>query len=87
MTIKSLFIALPLVFAGACGDDNNTTKDAPPQADAGPPDASCFDITNVANPTNEQLINACTDSSVQKIYKDSHPALINADGTLPSLPP
>jgi hypothetical protein len=88
MTIRSLFIALPLVFAAACSDDDGSQpKDAAQQADAGPPDASCFDLTNVQNPTHEQIINACTDPAVQKLFKDSHPPRMNADGTLPALPP
>jgi len=88
MTIRSLFIALPLVFAAACGDDGaSNPKDAAPQPDAGPPDASCFDITNVQNPTHEQIINACSDQTVQKIYKVSAPPLMKPDGTLPGLPP
>ncbi len=43
-------------------------------------DASCFDSPT----TYLQIINACTDA--EKIYKDSHPPLLNADGTLPALP-
>jgi hypothetical protein len=50
-----------------------TTGDAPA-------DASCFE-----NPqTHYEIINACTNA--QKIYKDSHPPLLNPDGTLPGLP-
>lgn len=84
MKIHALFLGLPLVFAAACGDDNKAIHDAPVAIDAGvdsSPDASCFD-----NPqTHEQIINACT--TAQKIYKDSHPPLLNADGSLPPLPP
>lgn len=78
----SLFVALPLVFAAACGDDaNDVPKDAPQQIDAGTADASCF-----TNPkTHAEIINACTEA--QAIYKDSHPALLNPDGSLPTLPP
>lgn len=72
-----------LMFLAACDDGGSNPKDAGPK-DGGidsPPDASCFE-----NPqTHEEIINACTEA--QKIYKDSHPALMNPDGTLPSLPP
>ena len=87
MSKLSVLATLALAFTGACGDDPATTPhDAPVHADAGPdaaggPDASCF-----TNPqTYNQIINACT--SAQKIYKDSHPPLLNADGSLPVLPP
>jgi len=81
MTIRSFFAVVPLVFAVACGDSGNSPKDAPQQIDAGAPDASCFD-----NPqTYNEIINACT--KAVKVYKDSHPALLNADGTVPNLPP
>ena len=86
-SVRALFLALPLVFAAACGDDggNNTNKDAGP-IDAAPadatPDASCFSGTPT---THEEIINACT--TAQKIYKNSHPPLLNNDGSLPPLPP
>jgi len=77
--MKRLFL---LVALAACGDDAATTKDAGP-IDGGldaPADASCFE-----NPTtHEEIINACT--TAQKIYKDSNPPLLNADGSLPPLP-
>jgi hypothetical protein len=82
MRFVAILTALPLVFAAACGESGSATKDAAP-IDAGPstPDASCF-----TNPqTHNEIINACTEA--QKIYKDSHPALLNPDGTLPPLPP
>jgi len=81
MTLRSIFVVLPLVFGAACGDSGNVSKDAPaPQIDAGPPDASCF-----TNPqTYNEIINACT--TAVKVYKDSHPPLLNADGSLPPLP-
>lgn len=77
-------ILLVLVLAAAaCGDGRSVREDAAVR-DAGidsPPDASCF-----TNPqTHNEIINACT--TAQKIYKDSHPPLLNADGTLPPLPP
>lgn len=72
-----------LVLAAACGDDGNSPRDAGPK-DGGidaPVDASCFE-----NPqTHYEIINACT--TAQKIYKDSHPPLLNDDGSLPPLPP
>lgn len=81
---RALFLGLSLVFVAACGDDGGSPRDAPGPFDAGVDgglDASCFD-----NPqTHEQIINACT--TAQKIYKDSHPPLLNADGSLPPLPP
>jgi hypothetical protein len=70
------------LFAAACGDNHNTTKDAAVQDGAvdSPPDASCF-----MNPqTHEEIINACTNA--QKYYKDSHPPLMKPDGSLPPLP-
>ena len=82
MMIRSIFVALPLVFAVACGDSGETPKDAgvEVEVDAGTPDASCF-----TNPTTyNEIINACT--TAVKVYKDSHPALLNPDGTLPALP-
>ena len=84
MSIHGLLFALPLVFAVACGDDTSSgTFDAPLPVDAAvdaPPDASCF-----TNPTtHNEIINACT--TAQKIYKDSHPPLVNSDGSLPPLP-
>jgi len=77
---------LCIMFVAACGSSNPGTKDAPETPhDAGPdaaPDASCF-----TNPTtNNEIINACTPDSVTKIYKNSHPPLLNPDGTLPPLP-
>jgi len=77
-----LFSTLALAFAACGGDDTQTKKDAGVVMDApsGGPDASCF-----TNPTTHyEIINACT--TAQKIYKDSHPALLNADGSLPPLP-
>ena len=74
-----------LAALAACGS-NAAKNDAPVQMDAGidaagGPDASCF-----ANPTNThyEIINACT--TAQKIYKNSHPPLEGADGSLPALP-
>ncbi|MEO8703188.1 MAG: hypothetical protein ABI867_24290 [Kofleriaceae bacterium] len=84
MRFVAILTALPLVFAAACGESGNEQKDAAVPIDAAlpnTPDASCF-----TNPqTHDEIINACTDA--QKIFKDSHPALLNPDGTLPPLPP
>lgn len=81
MSIRRLFIALPLVFSIACGDDGN--GNAPKDA-ATEPDAST-EVPCVQNPTTYlEIINACTDAV--KIIKDSHPPLLNPDGTLPPLP-
>jgi len=76
------FAVIVLALLAACGDSASTPKDA--GADGGGADAavdaSCFD-----NPTTHyEIINACT--TAQKIYKDSHPPLQNADGSLPPLP-
>jgi hypothetical protein len=76
-----MFAALPLVLAAACGDGANQTKDAAVPIDAGPSDASCFNDPKTYN----ELINACT--TAVKVYKDSRPPLLKADGTLPDLPP
>lgn len=80
-----IFLALTLAFGSGCSEDPSPARDAGlPDA---PPDATCFDITTAQNPTSEQLMNACTPASVQKVYKDSHPPLLGADGTVPALPP
>ena len=82
MRPASIFLAVSLAFAAACGNSSSAPKDAgidAPVVDSGT-DASCF-----TNPqTHYEIINACT--SAQKIYKDSHPPLLNPDGTLPPLP-
>ncbi len=74
---------LLVLLAIGCGDDPKVRQDAGPQ-DGGvdaPLDASCFE-----NPqTHNEIINACT--TAQKIYKDSHPPLLEEDGSLPPLPP
>ena len=69
-------LTIALLLATACGgNDHKGPQDAGVTADA-TPDASCFD-----NPqTHNEIINACT--TAQKIYKDSHPPLLDADGTL-----
>ncbi|HTR55962.1 MAG TPA: hypothetical protein VMJ10_35040 [Kofleriaceae bacterium] len=83
MTRASIFLAVSLAFAAACGNSSSAPKDAGGDAavtDGGGVDASCF-----TNPqTHYEIINACT--TAQKIYKDSHPPLLNPDGTLPPLP-
>jgi len=69
---------LIVVAAAACGNDAKVRPDAVAQ-DAGV-DASCF-----TNPqTHYEIINACTNA--QQVFKDSHPPLLNSDGTLPPLP-
>lgn len=83
-TLASIFLALPLAFTGACGDDHSAPKDAAGDAmpvDGGTPDADCF-----MNPqTHEEIINACT--TAQKVTKNPTLPLLNPDGTLPPLPP
>ena len=82
--LSTLLLALPLVLAAACGSDNgngNGPKDAGVDGNTNvPPDASCFTDPTTYN----QIINACTDSV--KVFKDSHPPLLNADGTVPPPP-
>ena len=74
--MKQLVLVCLLV---ACGGDPKVKQDAG-VSDAPALDASCFE-----NPqTHYEIINACT--TAQKIYKDSHPPLLDQDGTLPSLP-
>ena len=83
MTLRSIFAELPLVLAAACGDNAKATPpDGPVIIDAGPPpDASRF-----TNPqTDNEIINACT--SALQVFNDSHPPLLDADGSLPPLPP
>ena len=81
--LRSVFVVLPLVFAAACGDNADTPKDdaaLPPPIDASVPDASCFTDPK----TYTEIINACT--TAEKVFKDSKPPLLNADGSLPPLP-
>lgn len=86
--MKTIIFSFALMALGVgCGDDGGTqpATDANHNPhDAGvetPPDASCF-----TNPTtHDEIINACT--FVQQIFKDSHPPLLEPDGTLPPLPP
>jgi hypothetical protein len=77
---------LMLVLVASCGDDDgNTSRDSgPDDAIVDAPDAACFEGTPT---THEEIMNACTPDNVTKIFKDSHPPLLNADGTLPPLPP
>lgn len=82
--MRTLFLALALVTSAACGDDGSSTsqpKDAGADA-AVTPDAPCFSGTPT---THDEIINACT--TAQKIFKNSKPPLLNADGSLPPLPP
>jgi len=81
MMLRSFLLIAPLALAAACSaSHNDQPKDAAPASDAGVADASCF--TDPRTP--QELINACTDAV--KVYKNSHPPLLNADGTLPPLP-
>jgi hypothetical protein len=82
--MKTLFVTLAFVLAAGCSDDGGSTttpKDAAVDATV-TPDAQCFAGTPT---THEEIINACT--TAQKVYKDSKPPLLNADGSLPPLPP
>jgi hypothetical protein len=82
--MRTVFMSLAFVFGAACSDDggsSNLPKDAAVDA-AVTPDAPCFSGTPT---THEEIINACT--TAQKLYKDSKPPLLDADGTLPPLPP
>ena len=85
--MKSVLFSLTLMALGAsCGDDGTQAPvhDAPPVVDAAV-DASttaCFAGTPT---THEQIINACTNA--EEIFKTTHPPLLQADGSLPPLPP
>ncbi len=86
-TIKLTFVTIVLAIAG-CSSDSKATIDAPVihEVDAAidaPPGADCFAGTPV---THEQIINACTDSSVTRIIKHPNLPLLNSDGSLPPLP-
>ncbi len=78
MPFRTFFLTLPLVFGAACGDSGNAAKDAPPQSDAG---AACFTDPHTYN----EIINACT--TAVKVTKTPNLPLLNADGSLPPLPP
>jgi hypothetical protein len=81
--MRTLFTALALVFAACGGDDGQTNPVRDAAIDAPlTPDAGCFSGTPA---THDEIINACT--TAQKIYKKSNPPLVNADGSLPPLPP
>jgi len=86
--MKTIILSLGLMALGVgCGDDGVTKQpiDAAPLHDAGsdtPVTPACFSGTPT---THEQIINACT--SAQGIEKNTHPALLNSDGSLPMLPP
>jgi len=85
MMLRAMFVVLSLALAAACGDSRVAAGDAPPQPDAGPPDAGMPDAACFTNPqTYNEIINACT--TAVKVFKDSHPALLNPDGTVPPLP-
>jgi hypothetical protein len=81
--LRSILLAVVVMSGAACGKNSPQQQpDAGVPVDAADntPDASCFE-----NPqTHEEIINACT--TAQKIYKDSRPPLLNADGSLPPLP-
>ena len=80
MKLGRFLIAVPLVFAAACGDDGAAPKDAPVAIDAGTQDPACF-----TNPkTYNEIINACT--TAIGVPKTPVLPLLNADGTLPDLP-
>lgn len=79
MKLRTIFAVLPLVLVAACGDNAKNAPADAPVLDAGPP--PCF-----TNPQSyNEIINACTDAV--QIFKDSHPPLLNPDGSLPPLPP
>ena len=85
--MKTLILSIGLMALGVgCGDDGVTkpAQDAAPlhdaRIDAVPP--PCFSGTPT---THEQIINACT--SAQQIFKNTHPPLLQPDGSLPALPP
>lgn len=84
MRMLAILTALPLALM-ACGGDDGAKHDAgihdaPVDAGAGGPDASCFTDPH----THYEIINACT--SAEKRYKPGHPALQYPDGGLPPTP-
>ncbi|MDX2086436.1 MAG: hypothetical protein SFX73_01245 [Kofleriaceae bacterium] len=86
MNTRTIFLAVSLVFVGACGDDEGSAPEDAPRSDAGVDAAPTIDASCFTNPqTHEEIINACT--TAQKIFKDSNPPLLNPDGSLPALPP
>ena len=68
---------LVLVMLVACGSNKTVTPDAAPP----PQDVACVQDPH----THDEIINACTDA--EKIEITETPPLLNADGTLPPLPP
>ncbi len=85
---RIIFSLAVMALAAACGDDGvqQPMHDAAPVVDAPGGDASphtpCFSGTPT---THDQIINACTNA--QEIFIDRNPPLLNADGSLPPLPP
>jgi hypothetical protein len=85
MTLRTIFVVLPLVFGAACGDNRSVPGDAPPPIDAAVPVDAALDASCFTNPqTYAEIINACT--TAVKVFKDSHPPLLLPDGTVPPLP-
>lgn len=86
--MKRMIFTLALMALGAgCGDDGaqQPVHDAQPVVDSAvdtPSTTPCFAGTPT---THEQIINACTNA--EEIFKDTRPSLLNADGSLPPLPP
>ena len=76
-------LVLLAIMCAGCSDDGPPTMPHDAAIDAPvTPDAACFSGDPV---THDQIINACT--TAQKIYKTKQPPLLNADGSLPPLPP
>lgn len=75
---RRIVLALAFACSAGCSDSKHSN-----QQDAGTDafvEPKCFTDPK----THDEIINACT--TAQKIYKDSHPALLKADGSLPDLP-
>jgi hypothetical protein len=90
--LKNILIALALVTAAACGEDNNTNTFPdmahPPSTDMAmqqpTPDMSfvCFD-----NPTtNDELLNSCAPATVDKVDIVPFFPTLAPNGQLPALP-
>jgi hypothetical protein len=81
LTVRCLAICTALMFA-ACHSKSSAKDDAGTRMDAGGPDASC--ITLGSNPTNDDIINACTNAT--KVYLSPNLPLLGSNGELPPLP-
>ncbi len=75
-------LAIIALLFTACRSNSHAKNDAGARIDAGGPDAAC--VTLGSNPTNDDLMNACTNA--QKIYLSPSLPLLGSNGALPPLP-